>query len=50
MRPFKIIFRTDNDEVTNGAAASTNDPNMEEQNGTPGGIIGFSLNYNQVGC
>jgi hypothetical protein len=50
MRPFKIIFRTDGDEITTIVSGSAGSSNTDEQVGIPGGIIGFSLTYNQVAC
>jgi hypothetical protein len=51
MRPFKIIFRTDGDEITTIlTGTTTGSSNTDEQVGFPGGIIGFSLTYNQVAC
>lgn len=44
-RPFKLTFRTNADEAVAADAANTN-----ENNGTPKGIIGFSLNFYQVAC
>ena len=45
MRPFKIIFKTDADEVAAGATATLN-----EEATFPGGIIGFQLSFNQISC
>ncbi len=45
-RPFKIEFKTDQNEVTN---ADTN-AGTSELKEFPGGIIGFSLNYVQRPC
>jgi hypothetical protein len=47
-RPFRITFKTDQNEVipTGGAATTIND----EATGFPQGIIGFSLDYRQVRC
>ena len=44
-RPFRITFKTDANEVTAGST-----PNSNEQSETPGGIVGFLLNYSQVSC
>jgi len=45
-RPFKVSFRTDDNEVvTDDGDFSTN-----EQNGITSGLVGFSLNYFSVGC
>ena len=45
-RLFKIIFKTDTDELTYKDAMS----NMDEQAAAPGGIIGFQLMYWQEPC
>ena len=45
-RPFRIIFKTDADEVTYKNAMS----NLDEQAAAPGGIIGFQLMYWQEPC
>ncbi|XP_059089365.1 uncharacterized protein LOC131885355 [Tigriopus californicus] len=45
-RPFRVIFKTDADEVT-GAIAGANE---NEQEAFPGGIIGFHLNYALQDC
>jgi hypothetical protein len=49
MRPFKVIFKTDANEVTAGGAgaafAMTN-----EQGIFPGGIVGFQLTWLQTSC
>jgi len=48
-RPFKVIFKTDANEITTmGGAASTAINN--EQAVAPGGIIGFQLNFLQISC
>jgi hypothetical protein len=46
MRPFKITFKTDANEVTtiNGMA------NTNEESFAPGGIIGFQLTFTQIAC
>ena len=46
--PFRLTLKTDENEVTTGNNAIDADDN--EQNGMPGGIIGFSLNYQQISC
>ena len=46
MRPFKIVFQTDANEVT--IANQMADKN--EQSFVPGGIIGFQLMYTQISC
>ena len=46
--PFRFTFKTNENENTVGANA--NDADDNEQNGTPGGIVGFSLNYEQQSC
>ena len=46
MRPFKIIFKTDDNEQT--TAGGTEDVN--EESVAPGGIVGFQLTFNQVSC
>ena len=45
-RPFKIEFKTDQNEVT----IATDDSMKSELKLFPGGIIGFSLNYVQRPC
>ena len=45
-RPFRIIFKTDADEVTYKLAMT----NLDEQSAAPGGIIGFQLMYWQEPC
>ena len=47
--PFRIEFKTDADEVT-GVAANMAKADFNEQAMTPGGILGFSINYAQVSC
>ena len=44
--PFRIGFITNGGEST----TNTNDPTTNEQEGAPGGIIGFKLNYVQQMC
>ena len=44
MRPFKVIFKTDSNELTTTIGSS----DTNEEAGFPGGIIGFQLFYNQV--
>ena len=46
--PFRIQFKTDGDEV----ARSNDDRKAKrnEQNGAPGGIVGFMLSYVQIPC
>ena len=46
MRPFKIIFKTDANEMTIANGDNANN----EQSGIPGGIVGFQLTFNQIGC
>lgn len=47
-RPFRITFKSDSFEAT--TATGANMANVNEQNGMPAGIVGFSLNYQQVAC
>ena len=47
-RPFRMSFKTDIDEVNTDATA--NMANVNEQSVAPAGIIGFSLNWNQIVC
>ena len=47
-RPFRITFKTDSTEATDMNVIEVAD--MNEQNGIPGGIVGFSLNYIQQSC
>ena len=47
-RPFRMTFKTDADEVNTNAGATQADVN--EQSVAPAGIIGFSLNFNQIAC
>ena len=44
MRPFKITFKTDSNELT--TASGTADTN--EESFVPGGIVGFQLSFAQV--
>ena len=52
MRPFKVVFKTNANELTGATIAMppTTTPDLNEAGIFPGGIIGFSLNYFQVGC
>ena len=43
MRPFKITFKTDSNELT--TASGTAETN--EESFVPGGIVGFQLSYAQ---
>ena len=45
MRPFRVTFKTDANEVAGAGAAGTN-----EQFNAPGGIIGFQLSFSQISC
>ena len=45
-RPFRLTFKTDADEITEAASSGQSD----ETSLSPGGIIGFSLNFFQVPC
>ena len=47
-RPFRIQFKSDADEDTTNANAMKG--NKNEQNGGPGGIVGFMLSYVQIPC
>ena len=52
-RPFKVIFKTDANEITTGIGitmAMANEANGGDANPSIGGIVGFSLNYFQLGC
>ena len=44
MRPFKLTFKTDSNELT--TASGTADTN--EESFVPGGIVGFQLSFAQV--
>lgn len=44
------MVRTDLDEVTSSVAANADGANTNEMSLGPGGIIGFSLNYQQIAC
>ena len=44
-RPYQVQFKTDADEVIGAAAEATN-----EQDGPPGGIVGFALRYAHQDC
>jgi hypothetical protein len=46
LRPFKIIFKTNNDELTIANIGANNN----EESLFPGGIIGFQLSYAQINC
>ena len=46
--PFRVTVKTDDSEVTASAAADMAD--MNEQNGRPGGIVGFALDFVQQPC
>jgi len=47
--PFRIGVNLDSDEAT-GATKAKEMANANEQNGIPGGIVGFQLTYYQVAC
>lgn len=47
--PFRIGVNLDSDEAT-GATKAKEMTNANEQNGVPGGIVGFQLEYFQVAC
>ncbi len=47
--PFKITFKTDEDEITN-SGTPTSDFKVNELSGTPTGTFGFLLNYEQKAC
>jgi hypothetical protein len=47
-RPFKVIFKTDANEITTGAGATA--AIVNEQAFAPGGIIGFQLSFIQISC
>jgi hypothetical protein len=47
MRPFKITFKTDANELTIAAGATAVN---NEESFAPGGIIGFQLFFNQIAC
>jgi len=53
-RPFRVIFKTDANEVTIAAGAAAMANNNEQAAGAAApaiaGIVGFSLNYQQVSC
>ena len=46
-KPFRITFTTDDDELSTGIASMAA---TDEQNGQPGGIIGFQLRWVQQSC
>ena len=46
-RPFRIDFKTDATEVT---TATTPTGINNEEKLSPGGIVGFLLNYSQLSC
>ena len=48
--PFRVTFKTDQDEVVTTTAADANKADVSELAFTPGGIVGFWLNYRQVSC
>ena len=49
--PFQVQFKTDADEaVGKDAAAAPGVANENEQDSSPGGILGFSLNFMQIAC
>ena len=48
VRPFRISFKTDADEIATNDGINQNKNN--EQNGAPGGITGFRLSYVQNDC
>ena len=49
-RPFRVIFKSDANEVTGAAAANTNEQAAGAAAPAIGGIVGFSLNFQQVSC
>ncbi|XP_059079183.1 uncharacterized protein LOC131877512 isoform X2 [Tigriopus californicus] len=50
IKPFQIVVQTDLDEVTSDVAANADGADTNEMSLGPGGIIGFSLNYQQISC
>ena len=46
-RPFRITFSTDGLEIIADAGANAI---TDEETKAPAGIIGFSLNFNQISC
>jgi hypothetical protein len=51
MRPFKVVFKTDSNEMT-GTVIQTSKNELFSGAAAPmiGGIVGFSLNYFQISC
>ena len=50
-RPFRVISKSDANELTTGAAdTKTNEQAAGGGTAALAGIIGFSLNYQQVAC
>jgi hypothetical protein len=50
MRPFKVIFKTDANEMTTAVIGTATTAAINEQSAFPGGIIGFQLSFNQLSC
>eukprot|EP00095_Tigriopus_kingsejongensis_P012205 maker-scaffold767_size101014-snap-gene-0.9 protein:Tk12205 transcript:maker-scaffold767_size101014-snap-gene-0.9-mRNA-1 annotation:"PREDICTED: uncharacterized protein LOC100903241" len=53
MRPFRVTFVTNGDEITalpDTIVTNPGDPRINEQGAFPGGIVGFNLNYQQIDC
>ena len=50
MAPYRIVFKTDADEVAGTVTDNTNEAFTNEQGELPGGIIGFNLNFVQQDC
>ena len=46
--PFRVQFKTNADE--NASSNNADKAKANEQNGAPGGIVGFMLSYAQIAC
>ena len=49
-RPFRIQFKTDEDELPLTAIGGGGDATDSENIAAPGGIIGFNINFRQISC
>lgn len=50
MAPYRIVFKTDADEVAAPVTDGVDEAEVNEQGELPGGIVGFNLNFAQQNC
>lgn len=50
MAPYRIVFKTDADEVAGAVIDAMDEAFTNEQGELPGGIVGFNLNFVQQDC